>query len=106
VADTVTADPLTVEPPAGAVMETVGGVTSLFTVTLTDDVAVLAAPSRAMALSVCGPFATPVVFHVIENGLAVSSAPRFTPSSWNWTPRTATLSDAVADTVTLVPATV
>src|SRR5438874_7400016 len=105
-ADTATADPLTVAPSAGAVIDTVGAVRSLFTVTLIGDVAVLPAASRAIALSVCVPFATPDVFHVIENGLAVSSAPRFTPSSWNWTPTTATLSDAVADTVTFVPATV
>src|SRR5207237_7141356 len=105
-ADTVTADPLTVAPSAGAVIDTVGAVRSLFTVTLTDDAAVLPAPSRALAFSVCDPLATPLVFHVIENGLAVSSAPRFAPSNWNWTPRTATLSDAVADTATLAPATV
>src|SRR5204862_2589 len=37
---------------------------------------------------------------------AVSSAPRFAPSNWNWTPITATLSDAVAETVRLAPATV
>ena len=106
VAETVTADPLTVAPAAGAVIETVGAVRSLFTITLTADAAVLPAPSRAIALSVCGPLATPVVFQAIENGVAVSSAPRFAPSNWNWTPITATLSDAVAETVTLAPATV
>ena len=30
----------------------------------------------------------------------MSSAPRAAPSSWNWTPTTATLSDASAETVT------
>src|SRR5262245_53076406 len=48
-ADTVTADPETVAPFAGAVIETVGNVVSaLFTVTLTgSDVLALPAPSRA-----------------------------------------------------------
>jgi len=50
-ADTATAVPVTVAPSAGAVIETVGAVTSLFTVTVTNEVAVLPAPSRAMALS-------------------------------------------------------
>src|SRR5438034_7876440 len=39
-------------------------------------------------------------------GLAVSSAPRFAPSTLNCTPATPTLSDAVAETVTAVPDTV
>src|SRR2546428_48641 len=51
----------------------------------------------------------PVVSHEIEYGDPVSSAPRFTPSSWNWTPTTPTLSLAVAVTVvepvTVAPAT-
>src|SRR5262249_53360967 len=47
-ADTVTAVPLTVEPSAGAVIATVGAVTSLLTVTVTGaDVVWLPAPSRA-----------------------------------------------------------
>src|SRR5439155_9674857 len=39
-------------------------------------------------------------------GLAVSSAPRFAPSTLNCTPTTPTLSDAVAETATAVPDTV
>src|SRR5262245_37554199 len=107
-ADTVTADPDTVAPFAGAVIDTVGGVVSaLLTVTLTAvAVAVLPAASRATAVSECTPSVAPMEFHPIEYGLAVSSAPRFAPSSLNWTPTTATLSDAVADTVTFVPLTV
>ena len=45
------------------------------------------------------------MFHVSVYGLAVISAPRFAPSTLNWTPTTATLSEALADTGTL-PATV
>src|SRR5438094_2672169 len=46
-----------------------------------------------------------VVFHAIEYGALVTSAPRLAPSSLNWTPATPTLSEASAVTVT-VPATV
>src|SRR5437868_3054749 len=35
----------------------------------------------------------------------MSSAPRLTLSSWNWTPMTPTLSDAVAETCTVDPDT-
>ena len=60
VAETVTAVPLTVAPPAGAVTVTVGGVASapppFDTVTATPaDVAVLLAASLARALRVCAP---------------------------------------------------
>src|SRR5262249_36101899 len=52
-ADTVTAVPLTLAPAAGAVIDTVGAVTSFDTVTLTGaDVVRLPAPSRARAASV------------------------------------------------------
>ena len=106
VADTVTALPETV-PAAGAVIETVGAVVSLLTVTATPvEVVVFPAASRATAVSVWLPFEAVVEFHVIEYGVAVSSAPRLTPSSLNWTPATATLSVAVAETVTAVPETV
>src|SRR2546427_12034142 len=44
------------------------------------------------------------VFQAREYGVAVSSRPRLVPSSWNWTPATPTLSDAVAATV-MVPDT-
>jgi hypothetical protein len=47
-----------------------------------------------------------VVFQTIEYGALVSSAPSAAPSSRSWTPATPTLSDAVADTVTLLPDTV
>src|SRR5438876_1092487 len=60
---------------------------------------------RAMAVSVCEAFDAVVVFHETEYGEAVASAPRFAPSSWNWTPTTPTLSDALAETV-IVPETV
>ena len=76
----MTAVPETVAPPAGAVIETVGGVTSavaLLTVTVTvAAVAVLPAASRATAVSVWLAFEAVVVFHVVVYGLTVSSAPR------------------------------
>ena len=68
-ADTVIV-PETVEPFAGLVMETVGGVVSgvlLFTVTVTGlEVVRFPAASRAMAVRVCEPFDAEVVFHDIE----------------------------------------
>ena len=85
-ADTVIV-PDTVDPPVGLVMETVGGVVSgvlLLTVTVTGlEVVRFPAASRAMAVSVCEAFDAVVVFHEMEYGEAVSSAPRFAPSSWN-----------------------
>ena len=45
---------------------------------------------------------TDVVFHDIEYGAVVSSAPIFVPSTLNCTPATPTLSEAVADTVTVL----
>ena len=107
-ADTVTV-PETVDPLAGAVMDTVGGVVSaavLLTVTLTgEEVLRFPAASRAMAVSVCEAFDAVVVFHDTVYGVAVSSEPRLAPSSWNWRPATPTLSEAFADTV-IVPDTV
>ena len=62
---------------------------SLKTVTVTGwDVQRMPSTSRATAFSVCDPLLALVVFHGIEYGAAVSSAPRLTPSSWNWTPAT------------------
>src|SRR5712691_10209930 len=61
--------------------------------------------SRATAASVWLPFAAVVVSQDNEYGAAVSSDPRFAPSSVNCTPATPTLSLAVAATVT-VPETV
>src|SRR3954451_11238150 len=100
VAVTATLLPATVVPLAGAVIATVGGVAStLFTVTATAPaVVVLPAASRATAVSACDPFAEVVVFHETVYGAAATSAPRFAPSSLNWTPSTPTLSDASAET--------
>ncbi len=67
-------------------------------------VVVLPAASRATAVRVWEPLLVPAVFQETLYGLAVSSAPRFAPSSWNWTPATPTLSDALALTV-IVPLT-
>src|SRR5439155_25335475 len=79
---------------------------ALSTVTLTTLAgAVLPAASRAMAVKLWEPLATRVVFQEIAYGAAVTSAPRFAPSSLNCTPTTPTLSVALAETVT-VPATV
>src|SRR5437899_1048375 len=69
------------------------------------DVVVLPAASRATAVSVCDALLAVVVSHSTVNGAAVSSVPRFAPSSRNWTPATPTLSDAVA-VIVVVPETV
>ena len=62
VAETVTV-PATVAPATGAVRETVGGVRSLATVTLTAvAVAVFPAASRATAVRVCSPLEAVAVF--------------------------------------------
>ena len=83
-----------------------GVVVTLLTVTETLlEVVVLLDVSLATAVRVYVPFAEVVVFHITENGDVVSSPPRFTPFSLNWTPETPTLSEAEAETVT-VPATV
>ena len=96
--------PVTVAPPAGAVRAAVGAVLSTVTLTL-GAVAGFPAESCATALSVCTPAAAEDVFHVTENGGDVTSAPRFWPSSLNWTPVTPTSSVADAVTVTLPPTT-
>ena len=62
---------------------------------------VLPAPSRAIAVSVCGPFEAAVVSHATEYGFVVSSVPKFVPSSRNCTPATAVLSAADAVTFTV-----
>jgi hypothetical protein len=64
-----------------------------------DDV-VLPAASRAMAVKVYCPGATPVVSQDTEKEFVVSSAPRSVPLSWNCTPTTPILSVAVAVIVT------
>src|SRR6059036_2605324 len=90
--------------PEALILETTGD--ALSTVTLTAaDVAVLPAASRATAVKVWDPLTASVVFHEREYGAAVTSAPRFAPSSLNCTPTTPTLSVALAETVT-VPETV
>src|SRR5437773_1855175 len=83
-------------------MLTAGGVVSAFdTVTVTgDEVVRLPAASRAVAVRVCEPLPTVVVFQEIEYGDDVSSAPRLAPSTRNCTPATPTLSEAEALTVT------
>src|SRR6266545_4752739 len=87
--------PLTVAPLLGVVIATVGAALSTVTVTALL-VVVLPAASRATAVSVWEPLAAPVVSQETLYGLAVSSAPKFAPSSLNCTPATPTLSDALA----------
>src|SRR6266581_493834 len=100
--------PDTVAPFAGAVIDTVGGVVSLNTVTVTE-LEVYGRPSRSLAtaVKVCEPLLAAVVSHETEYGALVSSAPRLAPSSLNWTP--ATTRDPTMLTLALtgtVPATV
>src|SRR5205823_800423 len=72
------------------------------TVTMIPAEAVMfAAASRATADSVWLPFDAAVVSHETEYAAVRSSAPRFTPSTLNWTPATPTLSLAVAVTETV-----
>src|SRR5437899_5872653 len=98
--------PATVAPETGAIREIVGGVVSFATVKLTAaEVAVLPAASRATAVRVCAPSLAVVAVQEREWGATVTLAPRFLPSSLNWTQATPTLSVALAEIVT-VPATV
>src|SRR3989344_1461004 len=84
----------------------VGGVTILSTVTPTGlEVVAFPAASRATAVIVCGLFAKVLVFHLIEYGVVVASAPTFVPSTLNCTPTTPTLSEAVALMVIVLEAT-
>ncbi len=69
-------------------------------------VVVLPAASRPTAVKVCAPSVAAVVSHATLYASVVSSAPRSTPSTWNWTPITPTSSAAVAVTVTEAPETV
>src|SRR5262249_42254448 len=62
-------------------------------------VAVLPAPSRAVAVGVWGPAVVVAVFHSIEYGGSMISEPRGAPSRKNWTPRTSILSLADATRV-------
>src|SRR3989344_3577621 len=78
----------------------------LLTVTATpDEVEVLPAASRAVAVTVWAPLVAAVVFQETLEGEVVSSAERLRPSSLNWTPATETLSDAEA-VMLIVPETV
>jgi hypothetical protein len=71
----------------------------LDTVTVTDAELVFPAASNALAVIVCGPFATVVVSHTNPYGPVVDVA-SFTPSTQNSTDATPALSDAAAATVT------
>lgn len=88
----------------------VGGVVSemIFeTVTVLDaDVVTLPAASLAVAVMTWEALVAVVVFQTMEYGEVVSSDIRLFPSSLNWTPATPMLSEAVAETVVVVPETV
>jgi len=102
VAFTVTT-PLTVALFDGEVIETVGGgvLLVLLTVTFTPAlVAVFPAESFATAVKVWLPFETEVLLQENVYGEFASAAPTFAPSTCNCTLATATLSEAVAFTVT------
>src|SRR5882762_7060439 len=84
-------------------MLTVGATLSTVTV-IGAEVVRLPAASRATAVMVCEPLLELVVFQGTEYGAAVISAPALTPSNWNCTLTTPTLSEALAVTV-IVPET-
>src|SRR5215471_8274897 len=82
-------------------------VDALFTVTETGDAAVwLPAGSRAIAPTVCVPFATPVVFQEKVYGAVVMGEPTAAPSIVKVTDATLMLSAAVAERATAEPDTV
>ena len=60
------------------------------------DVCVFPAASRAMAVTTCCPWGTPVVSHIVVNGSSEISGPTVFPSTLNWTPSTPRLSSARA----------
>src|SRR5206468_1690999 len=78
-------DPDTVAPDAGAVMLTEGGVASVPARRSSDldEVVRFPAASRAVAVRVCEPLPTVVVFQEIEYGDDVSSEPTLAPSTRN-----------------------
>src|SRR5687768_1440336 len=93
-------------PGGGLVMATVGGVMSLKTVTVTAlDENCRPRMSRATAVNVCVPLLAVFVSHGTEYGADVSAAPRFAPSSLNWTLETVRLPIMVtlAETGTVPP---
>ena len=94
-------EPATVAPLTGEVMATAGRVESLLTVTATaGETLVLPAKSRTTADRVWAPLVPDDVFQATLYGASVSAAPKFVPSSTNWTLATPTLSLAVAATET------
>jgi hypothetical protein len=76
--------------------------------TVTDSLADAVVPTIfvAMALMVCEPSVTPVLFHVVVYGDEVMAEPRLEPSTWNCTLESPKLSEADAESVTLDPETV
>src|SRR6266446_6459001 len=83
----------TVDPIAGEVMATTGGVlftvgTGLFTDTISEAEPTLFAPSKALTVRVCGPLALLALFHEKEKGeeVAVATAAPSTSSSSFVTP--------------------
>src|SRR5687768_14763668 len=96
--------PLPSSKPYSATRPAGGGAAEFSTVMATgSDVRVLLEGSRATAVTVCGPFGTERLSHWIEYGAVVSAAPAFTPSTMNCTEDTDTLSEASADSVTVLP---
>jgi hypothetical protein len=84
-----------------------GGITTLLTlIVIVAEGVLLPAASLATAVRVWLPLAREVVLRVVEYGEVVSKEPRLEPSSLNWTLATPTLSEAVAETLTLAPETV
>src|SRR5882724_2418799 len=85
---------------------TVGGGAALETVIVTgSEVNRRPSASRAIALKVWNPSLVAVVSQETEYGALVSSAPRSTPSSWNWTPPTRTPTGLTRARTVIVPAT-
>src|SRR5438132_13776716 len=80
--------------------EITGGVLSTVTLTAAE-AAVLPPASRATAVRAWAALVAVVVGQEIVYGAAVTSAPRLTLSSLNWTPTTPTLSVALAETITV-----
>ena len=68
------------------------------------EVAGLPDASVATAVRVWDPLAAVIEFQARVYGAAVRRGPMLIPSSWNWTPATATLSPAIAARLT-TPAT-
>src|SRR5947207_4654757 len=85
---------------------TIGGA-ALETVTVTgSEVNRIPSASRATAIKVWNPLLVVVVSQKTEYGALVSSVPRLTPSSWNWTPATRRPTALTLARTVIVPATV